>query len=138
MNYWIIKSEPFKYSFDQMKADKTTIWDGVRNYEARNNLRDMKKGDICFFYHSNEGKNIVGTVTVSKTHFPDPTIDDDRWLAVEVKYKTTAKYPLSLATIKMHSKLSEMALVRRSRLSVSPVTPEEAKIILQLLEGEKV
>lgn len=138
MNYWIIKSEPFKYSFDQMKADKTTIWDGVRNYEARNNLRDMKKGDICFFYHSNEGKNIVGTVTVSKTHFPDPTIDDDRWLAVEVKYKATAKYPLSLATIKMHSKLSEMALVRRSRLSVSPVTPEEAKIILQLLEGEKV
>ena len=136
MNYWIIKSEPFKYSFDQMKADKTTIWDGVRNYEARNNLRSMKEGDICFFYHSNEEKSIVGTVTVSKEHFPDPTIDDERWLAVEVKYKAKAKHPLALATVKMHSILSNMSLVRRSRLSVAPVSPAEAEIILQLLEGK--
>lgn len=136
MNYWIIKSEPFKYSFEQMKADRTTIWDGVRNYEARNNLREMKKGDLCFFYHSNADKCIVGTVTVSKTHFPDPTIDDERWLAVEVKYKAKAKHPLALATIKMHSGLSELSMVRRSRLSVSPVSEEEAQIILQLLEGK--
>lgn len=133
MQYWIIKSEPKKYSFEQMKMDKETIWDGVRNYEARNNLKAMKKGDMCFFYHSNDGKMIVGTTTVVQEHFPDPTIDDDTWVAVKVKYKSTAKYPLELSTMKMHSELSQLALIKRSRLSVTPVTPEEAAIILGLL-----
>lgn len=136
MNYWIIKSEPSKYSFDQMKADIKTVWDGVRNYEARNNLRAMKKGDVCFFYHSNEEKAIKGIVTVTKESFQDPTTDDERWLAVEVSYKSTAKHSLSLATMKMHSGLVDLALIRRSRLSVTPVTEQQAKIILQLLEGK--
>lgn len=133
MQYWIIKSEPKKYSFEQMKADKKTIWDGVRNYEARNNLKAMKKGDICFFYHSNEDKAIMGITEVSKEFFPDPGIDDDTWVAVEVKYQKTAKHSLDLATIKLHSGLQHLALVNRQRLSVSPVTPQEAKIILGLL-----
>lgn len=133
MQYWIIKSEPKKYSFEQMKVDKKTVWDGVRNYEARNNMKAMKKGDICFFYHSNEDKAIVGVTEVSKPFFPDPTIDDDTWVAVEVKYKKIAKYPLELSTIKMHSELQNLALVKRQRLSVSPVTAEEAEIILGLL-----
>lgn len=133
MQYWIIKSEPKKYSFAQMKADKKTIWDGVRNYEARNNLKAMKKGDICFFYHSNDDKAIVGITEVSKEFFPDPTIDDDTWVAVEVKYKKAAKHSLDLAAVKLHSGLQHLALVSRQRLSVSPVTAPEAKIILGLL-----
>lgn len=133
MAYWIIKSEPKKYSFDQMKQDKETIWDGVRNYEARNNLRAMQKGDICFFYHSNEGKAIVGITIVSKTAFQDPTTADENWLAVKVKYKSTAKHVIDLATLKLHSGLQNLALIKRQRLSVSPVTAAEAKIILQLL-----
>lgn len=133
MAYWIIKSEPKKYSFDQMKQDKETVWDGVRNYEARNNLRAMQKGDICFFYHSNDGKAIVGITTVSKTAFQDPTTDDENWLAVKVKYKATAKHAIDLATLKLHSGLQNLALIKRQRLSVSPVTEAEAKIILQLL-----
>lgn len=137
MQYWIIKSEPKKYSFEQMKADKKTVWDGVRNYEARNNLKAMQKGDICFFYHSNDGKEIVGITEVVKPFFPDPTIDDDTWVAVEVKYKKTAKHTIDLAAMKLHSGLTNLGLIKRSRLSVIPVPAKEAAILMGLigLEG---
>lgn len=133
MNYWIIKSEPKKYSFDQMKSDKVTLWDGVRNYEARNNLKAMKKGDICFFYHSNDGKAIVGMVEVVKEAYQDPTTDDTNWVVVDVQYKKTAKHSLSLEAMKMHSELQHLALVKRSRLSVTPVTGHQAQIILDMI-----
>lgn len=132
MNYWIIKSEPKKYPWSQMKSDKKTFWDGVRNYEARNNLRSMKKGDLCFFYHSNDEKSIVGITEVVKTAYQDPTTDDSNWVCVDVKYKKSARTPLTLAEMKAHSVLSEMSLVKRSRLSVTPVTEEEAQYILDL------
>lgn len=133
MNYWLIKSEPFKYSFEQMKADKVTFWDGVRNYEARNNLRAMKKGDVCFFYHSNEGKAIVGMVEVVKEAYQDPTTEDTNWVVVDVKYKKAAKHPLSLEAMKMHSELQNLAVVKRSRLSVTPVSEAHADIILSMI-----
>lgn len=132
MQYWIIKSEPVKYSLDQMKQDKTTFWDGVRNYEARNNLRAMKKGDICFFYHSNTDKAIVGCVEVVKEAYPDPTIDDDTWVVVDVKYKKAAKQVLTLEAMKLHKELQYLAMVKKSRISVTPVTEAEAAIIKDL------
>jgi predicted RNA-binding protein with PUA-like domain len=134
MNYWLIKSEPFKYPWSQLIADKETFWDGVRNYAARNNLKAMKKGDLLFFYHSNEGLEIVGIAKVSKEHFPDPTIDDPTWVAINVKPFKALKKPLSLAQIKSDPLLANMALVKLSRLSVSPVTADEFARILHLSE----
>lgn len=125
MQYWLIKSEPVKYSWDQFLKDKKTTWDGVRNYAARNNLRAMKEGDLAFFYHSNDGLNIVGIAKVVKEHFPDPTTDDAAWLAVEfAPYKTLTK-PVALADIKKDKLLKEMQLVKLSRLSVSAVKEDE-------------
>ncbi len=132
MAYWLMKSEPFKYSWDQLVLDKSTFWDGVRNYGARNNLRAMKKGDLAFFYHSNEGVEIVGIVKIIKESYPDPTSDDPNWVVVEVKPHQKLKKSVTLASIKAEKKLANMALVRLGRLSVQPVTPEEWALVLKM------
>ena len=132
MNYWLIKSEPFKYSWEQFLKDKQTFWDGVRNYAARNNLRAMKKGDLALWYHSNEGLEIVGIAKVVKEAYPDPTIDDPTWSAVDFSPHKTLKQPVSLAIIKADKRLQNMALVRLGRLSVQPVTAEEFAIVMDL------
>jgi len=134
MNYWLIKSEPFKYSWDQFVNDKETFWDGVRNYQARNNLRAMKKGDLAFWYHSNEGMEIVGIAKVVKESYQDPTTDETAWLVVNFKPVKKLKKPVSLATVKADIRLEKMALVKAQRLSVQPVTAEEWAIILELAE----
>lgn len=132
MNYWLVKSEPFKYSWDQFLADKSTIWDGVRNYAARNNLRSMKKGDQVLFYHSNEGLAIVGIAKVTKEAWQDPTTEDPNWVVVELKPLKTIKEPVTLAAIKADPQLAQMELVRLSRLSVSAVKPEEFAHIMEM------
>ncbi len=136
MAYWLIKSEPFKYSWDQFVKDKKTFWDGVRNYAARNNLRDMKKGDELFFYHSNEGLEIVGIAMVVKESYQDPTTDETAWLVVDVAPVRKLKKPVSLAQIKADKRLAQMEMIRLNRLSVSKVTPEEWNVVLELA-GEK-
>ncbi|MFN4284681.1 MAG: EVE domain-containing protein [Lacibacter sp.] len=136
MAYWLIKSEPFKYSWEQLLKDKKTYWDGVRNYAARNNLKAMKKGDELLFYHSNEGLAIVGIAMVVKEHYPDPTTDDPAWVVVDVAPVRTLKKPVTLAQIKAEPRLQNMEMLRLNRLSVSKVTPEEWKVIMQLA-GEK-
>ena len=130
--YWLMKSEPFKYSWDQFVQDKSTYWDGVRNYEARNNLAAMKKGDLALYYHSNEGKEVVGVARVKRTAYPDPTTDDDRWVVVDVAPVVKLKEPVTLAMIKADPKLAEMSLVKRSRLSVVPVERVEFNYVLKL------
>ena len=132
MNHWLVKSEPSTYSWDQLEKDGTTTWDGVRNYAARNNLKAMKKGDEVFYYHSNEGMEIVGIAKISKEAFQDPTTKEEAWLAVELKPVKSLKHPVTLSVIKNHPKLKEMALVKLSRLSVQPVTPEQWKMVLEL------
>ena len=134
MAHWLIKSEPFKYSWDQFVADKQTFWDGVRNYAARNNLRSMKKGDEVFFYHSNEGLEIIGIAKVAKEAYQDPTTDDTNWVVVDFKPVKKLKKPVSLATIKAEARLKDIALVRLGRLSVSSITDHEWKVILELAE----
>lgn len=130
MNYWLVKSEPFVYSFEQLLKDKKTIWDGVRNYTARNYLREMKAGDQVFFYHSNEGMEIVGIAEVLKESFPDPTADNPNWVAVEVAPVKRLPNPVSLKAIKEEAALAGMQLVTNSRLSVQKVTPQQWKLIL--------
>ena len=132
MAYWLIKSEPFKYSWDQFVKDGRTYWDGVRNYAARNNLKAMKKGDQLFFYHSNEGLEIVGIAEVVKEHYQDPTTDDDTWVVVDVKPVKKLKKPVSLKQIKKDDRLQNMDLLRLGRLSVGQVKEEEWSIILEL------
>ena len=132
MAYWLMKSEPFKYSWDQLIQDKKTFWDGVRNYGARNNLRSMKKGDLAFFYHSNEGVEIVGVMQIVKESYQDPTSEDPNWVVVDVKPHLKLKKPVTLAAIKAEKKLSNMALVRLGRLSVQPVTPEEWALVMKM------
>lgn len=132
MAHWLIKSEPFKYSWDQFVADKQTFWDGVRNYAARNNLKAMKKGEEVFFYHSNEGLEIVGIAKVAKEAYQDPTTDDTNWVVVDFKPVKKLKRPVSLATIKSDKRLADMAIIKLSRLSVSPVTDQEWETILEL------
>ena len=123
MNYWLLISEPNVWSIDQqIKAGtKGAVWDGVRNYQAANNLKKMKKGDLCFFYHSNIGKEIVGIVEVIKTAFIDPTDKEKRFVAVKVKYKSKIKTPVSLENIKKNKDLKDIALIKQSRLSVIPI-----------------
>lgn len=132
--HWLVKSEPFKYPFDKLLTDKKTSWDGVRNFEARNNLRAMAKGDLLLFYHSNEGKEVVGIAKVARTAYPDPTADadDPDWSVVDVAPVKRIAAPVSLATIRDDAKLAQMQLLRRSRLSVVPVTPEEFARVLEL------
>ncbi len=130
--YWLMKSEPFKYAWDDLVRDGSTYWDGVRNYEARNNLAAMKKGDLALYYHSNEGKEVVGVVEIVKESYPDPTTDDERWVVVEIAPRVAFREPVSLGTIKADPKLSEIQLVRRGRLSVVPLSAAEFKHILAL------
>ncbi len=134
MNYWLVKSEPFKYSWEQFFKDGKTFWDGVRNYQARNNLKAMKKGDLVLFYHSNEGLNVVGIAEVVKEHYQDPTTDDKNWVVVDLKPKKTLKNPIDLSLMKSDEILKNMALVKQSRLSVCPVTKNEFDRVLQLSE----
>src|SRR6478735_2395060 len=130
MNYWLIKSEPFKYSFDQLLKDKKSMWDGVRNYQARNNLMAMKKGDLLLFYHSNEGKAVVGIAKVAKEHYPDPTATEGNWVVVDVAPVKALKNPVTLEMVKADKRLEQMALVKLQRLSVQPVKAEEFDIIM--------
>lgn len=132
MQYWLIKSEPFKYSWDQFVKDKKTFWDGVRNYQARNNMRLMKKGDLLLFYHSNEGKEILGIAELVKEAYQDPTTDDSNWVAVDVKPHKKLKKTVDLETIKKDPILKEMELVRQSRLSVSSVSEDQFNRVLML------
>jgi len=131
MAFWLIKSEPHKFSWDQFVKDKQTFWDGVRNYAARNNLRAMKKGDLAFFYHSNEGMEIVGIAKVSKEAYQDPITEEIAWVAVDFKPFKKLKNAVSLTTIKTDKRLENMALVRLGRLSVQPVTQEEWDIVMK-------
>ena len=135
MAYWLIKSEPFKYSWQKFQEDGRTFWDGVRNYQARNNLKAMKEGDLLFWYHSNEGLEIVGIAQVAKEAYQDPTTEDPNWVVVDVKPYKTLNKPVSLASIKADPRLQQMALVRLGRLSVQPVTEEEWKIVMQYAES---
>ena len=134
MQYWLLKSEPDVWSIDQQKKSgaKGSAWDGVRNYQAANNLKKMKKGDLCFFYHSNIGKEIVGIVEVIKSAFIDPTDKDKRFVAVKVKFKSKLKSTVSLENIKKNKTLKELPLVKQSRLSVMPIDTKSWKIILKM------
>lgn len=136
MNYWLIKSEPFKYSWDKFVKDKKAVWDGVRNYAARNNMRAMKKGDLVFFYHSNEGLDIVGIAKVVKEAYQDPTTDDTAWSVVEIAPFKKLKRSVTLAEIKADKKLEGIELVRLSRLSVASIKPAEFDRIVELSESK--
>jgi predicted RNA-binding protein with PUA-like domain len=129
--YFLVKSEPFKYSFEQLVADGRTTWDGVRNFEARNNLRAMKKGDQLLFYHSNEGKEVVGIARVAREAYPDPTSDED-WSVVDVEPVRALERPVALDEMRAHKLLGKMAIFRRSRLSVVPVTEAEFQAVIEL------
>lgn len=131
MNYWLVKSEPFKYSWEMFEKDKKTFWDGVRNYQARNNLREMKKGDLVLWYHSNEGKEIVGIAKVVKEHYQDPTTTDPNWVAVNLAPFKKLEKTVTLAQIKADKRLQNIALVKQGRLSVIPIKPEEFDILLE-------
>ena len=134
MNYWLLKSEPNVWSIDQQKdaGAKGTAWDGVRNYQAANNLKKMSKGDLCFFYHSNIGKEIVGIVEVIQTAFPDITDKEKRFVAVQVKFKQKMPEPVSLEMIKKTKELANLSLIKQSRLSVMPIDPKSWKIICKM------
>ena len=134
MKYWLLKSEPNVWSIDQQikMGSKGANWDGVRNYQAANNLRKMKKGDLCFFYHSNIGKEIVGIVEVIKTAFIDPTDKMKKFVAVKVKFKNKLNSPVSLENIKKNKDLKDIALIKQSRLSVMPINTKSWKIILKM------
>ena len=136
MACWLLKSEPFKYSWDQLVTDKKTHWDGVRNYLARNYLKAMKKGDKIFFYHSNEGLEIVGIVKVIKEFYQDPTTPEPAWVVVDIAPVKKLKKPITLTQIKAEKDLQEMSLIKSMRLSVQPVRKEEWNKILEMA-GEK-
>ena len=132
MQYWLVKSEPFKYSWDDFVAQGRGMWDGVRSYEARNNLMAMKQGDLALFYHSNEGKEIVGLAKVVNEHYPDPTTDDARWVVVDFEPVQRLSQPVALAQIKADNRLQNCALIRQSRLSVIPLRAEEFDVLIEL------
>lgn len=132
MNYWLVKSEPFKYGWDQFVRDKRTFWDGVRNYGARNNMREMKLGDLVLFYHSNEGLEIVGVAEVVKEAYQDPTTTETAWVVVELKPKKRLKRAVTLKELKSDSMFENMELIRLQRLSVSKVTTKEFERVLNL------
>lgn len=134
MAYWLVKSEPSVYSWDTLVKEKETSWSGVRNYAARINLRAMKKGDEVLYYHSNEGVEIVGIAKVSKEAYQDPTTDDERWVAVDIKAVRKLKKPVSLDTLKKDKRFANMDLVRLGRLSVQTVKPEEWEWVMELAE----
>ena len=132
MAYWLVKSEPFKYSWEQFVKDGQTYWDGVRNYAARNNLKAMKKGDEVLFYHSNEGLEIVGIAKVVKEAYQDPTTEEDAWVVVDLKPVKKLPSPVSLKTIKEDERLKNMEILRLGRLSVTGVKEEEWRVIMEL------
>lgn len=134
MNYWLIKTEPGTYSWEDLEKDGQTFWDGVRNYQARNNLKAMKAGDLCLFYHSVKERLVIGIAQVTKEAYQDPTTEDDRWVVVDVKMYEKLKNPVSLDQVKADERLTNMVLVRNSRLSVQPVKKEEFDIILGMAE----
>jgi len=134
MNYWLVKSEPFKYSWDDFVKEGKSVWDGVRNYQARNNMKAMKKGDWVFFYHSNEGVEVVGLAEVSKEFYQDPTTDDVKWVVVELIPLKKFTKTVTLKQMKADDRLSNLALIKQSRLSVTPVDKPEFDIILSLTE----
>lgn len=134
MNFWLVKSEPDAYSYDELETTGRGMWDGVRNYGARNNLRAMKEGDQVFFYHSNIGMEIVGICQVAKEHYPDPTAEKGDWSVVEVVPVRRLNRAISLKEIKATPELANIALIRQSRLSVMPLTPEEFTQILKMSE----
>jgi predicted RNA-binding protein with PUA-like domain len=125
MKYWLVKSEPFKYSWDDFLKDGWTYWDGVRNYQARNNLQSMKTGDLVLFYHSNEGLEVVGIAKVIRGAYQDPTTDDRRWVVVDLKPKEAFKKPVPLSEIKMNIRLRDIALIKQTRLSVMTISKKE-------------
>jgi predicted RNA-binding protein with PUA-like domain len=137
MAYWLVKSEPEKYAWSRMVKDKRTHWDGVRNYQAANNLKAMKIGEHAFFYHSNEERAVVGVVEIAKTYYPDPSDETGRFGMVDVKPVAALKQPVTLADIKADPKLAELALVRQSRLSVMPIDEAAWKRILDMGGGLK-
>jgi predicted RNA-binding protein with PUA-like domain len=133
MNYWLVKSEPDKYAWSDLQRDTQTIWDGVRNYQARNNLQAMKEGDLVLYYHSVSEKAIIGVAKVSQEAFPDPSSPDDpRWLSVKLVPEQALAKPVTLEQIKKEEQLQNIALLRQSRLSVMPVTPQEFDVLLRL------
>ena len=134
MKYWLMKSEPNVWSLDQQKkaGSKGATWDGIRNYQAANNLKKMKKGDLCFFYHSNIGKEIVGIVKVIKTAFIDPSDKEKKFVAVQVMFRKVLKNAVSLKNIKKNYKLKDLQLIKQSRLSVMPIDTKSWKIILKM------
>jgi len=129
MRFWLLKSEPLSWSWKNQLTEKVTMWDGVRNYQARNNLMKMKKNDLCFFYHSVKEKRIMGIVSVIREYYPDPTDDSNRFVVVDVKNKRTLKKPVTLESIKNEKKLSHLALIRQSRLSVMPIDKKSWNLI---------
>ncbi len=135
MNYWLIKSEPGTYSWDDLVKLGRDHWDGVRNYQARNNMKEMKTGDLALFYHSVNEKNVVGIAKVVKEFYQDPTTEDDRWVVVDFEPKIKLKRPVNLSEIKNDERLSQMVLVKNTRLSVQPVRKEEFDIILEMSEN---
>jgi predicted RNA-binding protein with PUA-like domain len=135
MAYWLVKSEPSVYSWEQFQKDGKTSWEGVRNYAARNHLKAMKKGDEVFYYHSNEGLSVVGIAKVVKEAYQDPTTSEDAWVTVDLKPIKSLKNPVSMKQIKNDKRLQEMALLRISRLSVQPVTETEWKAVLELAKA---
>ncbi len=130
--YWLLKSEPSTWSWEDQVQSKIDMWDGVRNYQARNNLMKMKKGDHCFFYHSVNEKSVIGIVEVHKEHYPDPTDKSKRFVAIDVKALKKLKYPVTLDRIKKNKKLQKISLIKQSRLSVMPLTISEFKEIIKL------
>ncbi|KRT14718.1 ubiquinol-cytochrome C reductase [Pedobacter ginsenosidimutans] len=132
MNHWLVKSEPFKYSWEKFNEDGRTFWDGVRNYQARNNLKAMKEGDLVLFYHSNEGKNVVGIAKVVREFYQDPTTDDANWVVVDLSPVESLKNPVSLEQIKAEPSLVDISLVRQGRLSVMPLKAAEFDKILEM------
>jgi predicted RNA-binding protein with PUA-like domain len=133
MNYWLVKTEPETYSLDDLSRDKKTTWDGVRNFQARSNLKAMKKGDIAFVYHTGEEKAVVGLAEITKEFFPDPK--DKDWAAVEIGFKKKLKKPVPLSVVKAEKKLAQMYLVRAARLSVQPVTKDEFDLVMAMSES---
>ena len=132
MKYWLLKSEPDAWSWDNQVKEGASMWDGVRNYQARNNLKEMKKNDLCFFYHSVTERSIVGIVKVVKEHYPDPTDKTDRFVVVDVKAVKKLKKPVSLEKIKLNNKLKNIALIKQSRLSVMPIKEVEWNEIIKM------
>lgn len=132
MNYWLVKSEPFKYSWEDFVKDGGTYWDGVRNYQARNNLKSMKKGDRVLYYHSNKGLEVVGIAKVVREFYQDPTTDDDRWVVVDLEPVNALKNPVPLSAIKGEKSLRNISLIKQSRLSVMPVTKDEFDLIVKM------